>query len=141
MPTSMQVTYFPSSFTEECSSFRSRLLISSSSLKEESISSVVSPSFPRALSLVSLSWTSSRVLLPPGTPLTDAKAGPIMMASGSVFAKKRGICSHRKLNSNYILNLPSAHILLQVNIAHLPNIAEPLSVSYLQHSIELFAAA
>ena len=79
-------TYFPICLTEVCSSFRSKLLISSISRKEESSSSVVSPAPPRAFSLASCLWTSSRVLLPPGTPPTDANAGPMITAIGSWFA-------------------------------------------------------
>ena len=47
---------------------------------------MVSPAPPRAFSLASCLWTSSRVLLPPGTPPTDANAGPMITAIGSWLA-------------------------------------------------------
>ena len=58
-------THLPSCWTEEWSRERSRELSSSSSLKEESSSSMFCPSLPASFSLVRRSWTSSRVVAPP----------------------------------------------------------------------------
>lgn len=65
MTLSIFVTHLPSCCTEECNSERSSELSSSSSLKEESSSSMFWPSLPAIFSLASLSWTSSRVVAPP----------------------------------------------------------------------------
>ena len=63
-----RATDLPSCCTEEWSRERSRELRSSSSLKEESSSSVFWPSRPTSFSLARRSCTSSRVVAPPDTP-------------------------------------------------------------------------
>ena len=72
----------------ECNRLTSRLLSNSSSLKEESSSSVDPLSSPRALSLASRSWISNSVFLLP----MDAYAGPIMLAIGSWLAVCVCVC-------------------------------------------------